>query len=93
LLGVFATDLEQCSRGHPVPFGTPDTCIMSDRPATQADHKKVNRILGRPWTRVFRDEDGYRIEIWNAPKGKSERYTGVTLDEAIEKAKAGDADD
>jgi hypothetical protein len=65
---------------------------MSDEIATQEEHNKVNRILGRPWTRVFIDDGRYRIEIWNAPKGKAEHYTGATLDEAIEKAKAGHAD-
>jgi hypothetical protein len=71
----------------------PAVAAMSDENATQAEHNKVNLILRRPWIRVFRDGRRYRIEIWDAPKGKSERYTGATLDEAIEKAKAGETDD
>jgi hypothetical protein len=63
---------------------------MSGMNAAQTEQNKVNRILGSPWTRVFVDDGRYRIEIWNAPKGKLERYTGTTLDDAIEKAKAGD---
>jgi hypothetical protein len=65
---------------------------VSDENATQAERNKVNLIRGRPWTRVFRDKDGYRIEIWHVAKGTTERFSGATLDEAIERAKAGDAD-